>query len=99
MRPPVDLTGCTFSCAIFLIWSASSCSRRLAGSSDETSQPAPKAMSPAASGLPRVCRRTSCGTSCGADAGDGMSVRVQGVAAFRRRTVRDCRLAGIRLIM
>ena len=57
MRPPVDLTGCTFSCAICLIWSASSCSRRLTGSSDETSQPAPKAMSPAASGLPRVfCR-------------------------------------------
>jgi hypothetical protein len=51
----------TFSWAtllgLLLAWSASSCSRRLAGGSDDTSQPAPNALSPAASGLPQVCRR------------------------------------------
>jgi hypothetical protein len=36
----------------------------LAGSSDDTSQPAPKAMSPAAIGLPWVCWRSTRGVSC-----------------------------------
>ena len=40
----------------------------MAGSSDDTSQPAPNAMSPAATGLPRVWRRTAAGASCTAPA-------------------------------
>ena len=47
--------------ALSLTWVATCCSLSLAGSSEDTSQPAPNAMTPAASGLPRVCERTADG--------------------------------------
>jgi hypothetical protein len=63
---------------------------RVAGSSDDTSQPAPNAMSPAASGLPWVFRRAACGASCTAS----LVEVVEEVGGVRVHTVRTRPLAG-----
>src|SRR6266576_1683026 len=59
--PSCSATGRPCSAAKSLTWVATCCSGSVAGSSEERSQPAPKAISPAASGFPWVPRRAVSG--------------------------------------
>src|SRR5215213_11357092 len=53
-----DCASCAIGCAACFSCSAASRSLAVAGSRDDTSQPTPKAMTPAASGLPWALART-----------------------------------------
>ena len=70
-----------------LTWLATRCSGSLAGSSEDRSRPAPKAISPAASGFPSARRRTMSGAERAVSTADeAVSATVSRAAEARALT-------------